>query len=69
MKEECLICKAPLEYLRQNEMMECVICHKSEMSKTRCVNGHYVCSECHTQGMDSVLGLCLSAICTARSIT
>ena len=28
MKEECLICKAPLEYLIQAEMMECVICGK-----------------------------------------
>ena len=28
MKEECLICKAPLEYLTQDEMMECAICHK-----------------------------------------
>ena len=40
--------------------MECAICHKQERSKTRCIEGHYVCSECHTQGMDSILGLCLS---------
>ena len=59
MKDECLICKAPLEYLVQDEKMECAICHKTELSKTRCVNGHYVCSECHTQGMDSIFGLCL----------
>lgn len=59
MKEECLICKAHLEYLTQDEMMECAICHKSELSKTRCVNGHFVCSECHTQGMDSIFGVCL----------
>ncbi len=26
MKEECLICKAPLEYLETDELMECVIC-------------------------------------------
>ena len=60
MTEECLICKAPLEYLTQDEMMECALCHRREPSKTRCVNGHYVCSDCHTQGMDSVYGLCLS---------
>ena len=59
MKEECLICKAPLEYLTQDEPMVCAICHKQEQSKTRCVNGHYVCSECHTAGMDSIFGLCL----------
>ena len=59
MKEECLICKAPLVYLKTNELMECAICHKKENSKTRCVNGHYVCNECHTAGMDQIIGLCL----------
>ena len=60
MKEECLICKAPLVYLTQDEIMECAICHRQERSRTRCVQGHYVCSDCHTQGMDSIFGLCLS---------
>lgn len=59
MHEECLICKAALEYLPEDEMMTCAICHKTEPSKTRCVKGHYVCSECHTQGMDAIFGLCL----------
>ena len=27
MKEECLICRAPLEYLEKDELMECAICH------------------------------------------
>ena len=63
-KEECLICKARLEYLVQDEVMECAICHKKEPSKTRCVNGHYVCSDCHTQGVDSIFGLCLSETST-----
>jgi len=60
MKEECLICTAPLEYLEQDEMMECEICRVQEMSKTRCTAGHYVCSQCHTQGMDSIIGLCMA---------
>lgn len=59
MKEECLICKAPLEYLESDVLMECEICHKRENSKARCVNGHYVCSECHTKGLDSIIGLCI----------
>lgn len=58
--EECLICKAPLEYLVRDEDMECAICHKKGTSKTRCVNGHYVCNDCHTQGMDTIFGLCLA---------
>ena len=59
MTEECLICKAPLEYLGTDELMECAICHKQENSKTRCVEGHYVCNDCHTLGMDAIVGLCL----------
>ena len=59
MKEECLICKAPLEYLETDILMECEICHKKENSKTRCVKGHYVCNECHTQGLDTIIGLCM----------
>ncbi len=60
MNEECLICKAPLEYLSSDETMECAICHKKFSSKTRCVNGHYVCDECHTHGIDALIGLCLT---------
>ena len=59
MKEECLICRQPLEYLEEDVLMECAVCHKKENSKTRCIQGHYVGSECHTQGMDSIIGLCL----------
>ena len=51
MKDECLICEAPLIYLETDEIMECAVCHKKEPSKTRCVNGHYVCNECHMEKM------------------
>ena len=62
MKDECLICKAPLEYLESDIPMECEICHKKENSKTRCMNGHYVCNDCHTKGLDSIIGLCMNEI-------
>ena len=35
MQEECIVCKAPLIYLKQDEWMECELCHKKELSKTR----------------------------------
>ncbi len=60
MKDECLICSAPLEYLEVDIEMECEICHKKELSKTRCTKGHYVCNECHTKGIDAIIGVCLS---------
>jgi hypothetical protein len=59
-EEECLICKAPLEYLVAEEVMECAICHRRGSSRARCIHGHYVCDECHMAGMDGVLGVCLS---------
>lgn len=59
MKEECIICGAPLEYLKSDAIMECVLCHKKENSKVECINGHYVCDECHSKGIDAIVGLCL----------
>ncbi len=60
MNDECLICGAPLRYLENDRQMECVLCHKKEDSKTVCEKGHYICNTCHTQGMDSIIGLCLA---------
>lgn len=57
--EECLICGEPIEYLAHDTLMECVLCHRQEQSKSRCSNGHYVCNDCHTSGMDSIVLLCL----------
>lgn len=59
MNEECLLCGAPLSYLEKEEPMECAVCHKTENSKTRCVNGHYICNDCHTEGLDQIIGICL----------
>ena len=61
MNEECLICKAPLEYLDKDEKMECIVCHKKQYSKTKCTNGHFVCDECHTSGIDSIVSICLES--------
>ncbi len=60
MKDECLICGAPLLYKATDTVMQCAICHKEESTKTMCENGHYVCNDCHTNGIDSIIGVCLS---------
>ncbi len=60
MKDECLICGSPLTYLENDEQMECAVCHKQESSKTVCQNGHYVCNECHTNGIDALMGVCIA---------
>ena len=54
MNEECLICKAPLEYLSADEKMECVLCHKKQYSKTRCVKGHFVCDVTKQRMTDNI---------------
>ncbi len=55
-----MICKASLIYAENGETMECALCHKREASKTKCANGHYICDDCHTKGMDALIGLCSS---------
>lgn len=60
MKDECLICGAPLKYVKTEAAMTCAVCGKSEPSKTRCTNGHYVCNDCHMGGMGAIIGVCLS---------
>lgn len=60
MKDECLICGAPLKYSENEELMECAVCRKKESSRTVCENGHYVCNECHTQGLGAIVGICLA---------
>ncbi len=60
MKDECLICGAPLKYLQTDEAVECFICHKKEKAKALCEKGHYVCNDCHTSGIDTVVATCLS---------
>lgn len=58
--DECLICGAPLEYLHKAQTMQCAICGRSFQSDVHCQQGHYICDECHTSGVDSIVGLCLN---------
>ncbi len=60
MKDECLFCGAPLKYTENENQMECVLCRKQENSKTSCEKGHYVCDECHTKGIDTIIGVCIN---------
>lgn len=58
--EECLICGAPLQYLDHADTMECVFCKRTFVADVCCTHGHYVCDECHTSGVDSVIHACLA---------
>lgn len=59
MNDECLICNAPIEYLDKDEQMKCSLCNKIETSKTRCINRHYICNDCHMTGIQSIIEICL----------
>lgn len=61
MNAECLICNAALEYLASETEMECVLCRRKQYSKARCVNGHFVCDECHISGMDGIIATCMNS--------
>ena len=65
MKEDCLICHAPLVYLQEDEEMTCAICHEMRRTK-QCVSSHTDCNACHTQGLRtaSFRHPCLSATST-----
>ncbi len=60
MKDECLICGAPLKYLESEQEAQCLVCKKTEYTRTTCINGHYVCDTCHTKGIDGIFAVCLN---------
>ncbi len=61
MNEECLICGAPLVYSGQNRMMKCILCGKECPSHASCSEGHYVCDDCHVNGLDTIINTCLNS--------
>lgn len=60
MINECLICGKQIKYIQEEREMECKLCHKKFMTKTFCVNGHYVCDDCHRNNLDNITNLCMN---------
>ena len=55
----CLVCGGALLYVEKAEEMECSFCHKKELSRAKCKEGHYVCDECHAKkGVEAIMGYC-----------
>lgn len=57
--EECLICGKPLKYFDEAKELKCAICGKTVLSKASCVDGHFVCDECHSSGIGLIKTICL----------
>lgn len=59
MAEECLICGKPLLYTNESKEMPCVVCGKTVLSKACCVDKHFVCDDCHGNGVVLIKTICL----------
>ena len=57
----CIICGKPIIYLKQEQYMECALCHKTKLANACCTDGHFVCDECHAAGSDAVLGFLMKS--------
>ncbi len=54
----CILCGGEIVYSRTGRFMECAICKRPDRTNAACVNGHFVCNECHKKGLDVILSLC-----------
>jgi MoaA/NifB/PqqE/SkfB family radical SAM enzyme/SAM-dependent methyltransferase len=61
----CMVCGAPLEYLRSEEQKECAYCRQALNANSVCANGHFVCDQCHSKDAIGVI----ERICTTTSET
>lgn len=59
MAVECLICGKPLVYTNESKEMRCAICGKTALTKASCVDRHFVCDDCHSDGVALIKALCL----------
>jgi len=47
-KSGCLICAGELIYYDEDKKFQCSICNAEFISNAECINGHFVCDECHS---------------------
>lgn len=58
----CLVCGAPLRYLKGEEPLTCSCCRKTFNAGAVCEQGHYVCDDCHAADAPELIeSLCLSS--------
>ncbi len=58
----CLVCGAPLRYLKGEEPLTCSFCRKTFSAGAVCEQGHYVCDNCHAGDVPELIeSLCLAS--------
>ncbi|MGI6721465.1 MAG: DUF5714 domain-containing protein [Anaerovoracaceae bacterium] len=50
----CLICGGELIYDGKTTMRECSVCHQMKPSNAVCENGHFICDQCHENGVAGI---------------
>jgi hypothetical protein len=58
----CLLCGAELEYLAEHRSLSCHFCGTTATGNAHCVNGHYICDNCHRDSAGDVIeSACISS--------
>jgi hypothetical protein len=61
----CMICGNELIHNTYSEKLRCSYCNKEEESLMSCVNGHYVCNECHSKdALEIIEKICMESALT-----
>lgn len=53
---DCMVCGAPLVYLRADREETCAFCGANGNANATCEEGHFVCDICHAAGALAVIG-------------
>jgi hypothetical protein len=64
-KNDCVVCGAPLAYLKESRLASCFYCKKAQETGALCAAGHYVCDSCHSLGANDLI----EAFCLASDMT
>lgn len=57
----CTICGKPLIYDLQLGNRTCAICNKKFLSNATCLDGHFVCDNCHGSGTDILISVLVNS--------
>lgn len=58
----CMVCGHQLTYLQQGREICCHYCDEQHESNALCINGHYICDNCHQQdGLLVIRSICLAS--------
>lgn len=64
-KMGCSVCGKPLNYSLTTESVKCILCLNDFSSQVQCVDGHFVCDNCHQLKANDVISMyCKNSLLT-----